>query len=99
MPSDDADFSALTREQPVRRWPESAALGRRHGTASNVMAGRARLEGTIRAQDLEVRRQLSSSVKRIAESIAQLHGAQGQSPNCMSRALTHIVRLYLLGTA
>jgi amidohydrolase len=45
------------------------------GTAPNVIAGRAVLEGTVRAQDREVRQQLSASIKRIAESIAQLHGA------------------------
>jgi hippurate hydrolase len=45
------------------------------GTAPNVIAGRALLEGTVRAQDREVRQQLTASVKRIAESIAQLHGA------------------------
>jgi hippurate hydrolase len=46
------------------------------GTAPNVIAGRAVLEGTVRAQDHEVRQQLSASIKRIAESIAQLHGAK-----------------------
>jgi len=45
------------------------------GTAPNVIAGRAVLEGTVRAQDRDVRQQLSVSIKRIAESIAQLHGA------------------------
>jgi hippurate hydrolase len=45
------------------------------GTAPNVIAGRAVLEGTVRAQDRDVRQQLSASIKRIAESIAQLHGA------------------------
>jgi amidohydrolase len=46
------------------------------GTAPNVIAGRAILEGTVRAQDRDVRQQLSASIKRIAESIAQLHGAE-----------------------
>lgn len=46
------------------------------GTAPNVIAGQARMEGTVRAQDPAVRRQLLSSVRRIAESIAQLHGAR-----------------------
>lgn len=45
------------------------------GTAPNVIAGQARLEGTIRAQHPEVREHLQKAVKRIAESIAQLHGA------------------------
>jgi amidohydrolase len=46
------------------------------GTASNVIAGQAVLEGTVRAQDHGVREKLSASIKRIAESIAQLHGAK-----------------------
>jgi amidohydrolase len=48
----------------------------RAGTASNVIAGQAALEGTVRAQDRTVREKLSASIKRIAESIAQLHGAR-----------------------
>jgi amidohydrolase len=46
------------------------------GTAPNVIAGQAVLQGTVRAQDREVRQQLTASIKRIAESIAQLHGAK-----------------------
>jgi hippurate hydrolase len=46
------------------------------GTAPNVIAGQARLEGTVRAQDPAVREQLLGSIRRIAESIAQLHGAK-----------------------
>lgn len=46
------------------------------GTAPNVIAGSARLMGTIRAQHQEVREHLHGAVKRIAESIAQLHGAK-----------------------
>lgn len=45
------------------------------GTAHNVIAGRAELEGTIRAQDPKVRDHLKSSIRRIAESIGQLHQA------------------------
>ncbi len=53
------------------------SVGQFHaGTAPNVIAGQARLDGTVRAQDPAVRRQLLSSVRRIAESIAQLHGAK-----------------------
>lgn len=46
------------------------------GTAPNVIAGQARLEGTVRAQDPEVRQHLNAGIKRIAESIAQLHSAK-----------------------
>lgn len=45
------------------------------GEVSNAIASRATLEGTIRAQDAEVRDHLRRSVKRIAETTATLHGA------------------------
>lgn len=45
------------------------------GTAANVIAGRAVLEGSIRAQDGDVRAFLFRSIERIAKSIGQLHGA------------------------
>ena len=48
------------------------------GTAPNVIAGRARLEGTVRSQDDAVRRQLLASVTRIATAIGRLHGAVTQ---------------------
>jgi len=48
------------------------------GTASNVIAGQAVLEGSIRAQDPQVRLALQRSVERIAQSIGQLHGAAVQ---------------------
>ncbi len=46
------------------------------GTAANVIAGQAELEGSIRAQDAQVRAALQRSVERIARSIGQLHGAE-----------------------
>ncbi len=46
------------------------------GTANNVIAGQAVLEGSIRAQDPAVRAALHRSVERIARSIGQLHGAE-----------------------
>ena len=48
------------------------------GTANNVIAGQAVLEGSIRAQDPAVRLALQRSVERIAKSIGQLHGAQAE---------------------
>jgi hippurate hydrolase len=45
------------------------------GTADNVIAGQARLEGTIRAQDRDVRAALIKAVQRIAAGVGQLHGA------------------------
>ncbi len=45
------------------------------GTAANVIAGRAILEGSIRAQDPEVRSALHQSIRRIGDSVALLHDA------------------------
>jgi hippurate hydrolase len=46
------------------------------GTAANVIAGQARLQGSIRAQDHDVRMSLHRSIERIAQSIGQLHAAE-----------------------
>jgi amidohydrolase len=68
----------VSREVDPAR-PSVVSVGQFHaGTAPNVIAGQARLEGTVRAQDPAVRQQLLASVRRIAESIAQLHGAKIQ---------------------
>ena len=57
--------------------PSVVSVGLFHaGTAANVISGGAKLEGTIRAQEPNVRNQLRTSVRRIAESIAHLHGAR-----------------------
>lgn len=66
----------VSREiDPAR--PSVVSVGQFHaGTAPNVIAGQARLAGTVRAQDPVVRQQLLNSIRRIAESIAQLHGAK-----------------------
>ncbi len=68
----------VSREiDPAR--PSVVSVGQFHaGTAPNVIAGQARLEGTVRAQDPTVRQQLLTAIRRIAESIAQLHGARIQ---------------------
>ncbi len=66
----------VSREVDPAR-PSVVSVGQFHaGTAPNVIAGQAKLEGTVRSQDPAVRRQLLTSVRRIAESIAQLHGAK-----------------------
>jgi amidohydrolase len=66
----------VSREVDPAR-PSVVSVGQFHaGTAPNVIAGQAKLEGTVRAQDPSVRQQLLASVRRIAESIAQLHGAK-----------------------
>jgi len=66
----------VSREVDPAR-PSVVSVGQFHaGTAPNVIAGQAKLEGTVRAQDPAVRQQLLNSIRRIAESIAQLHGAK-----------------------
>lgn len=45
------------------------------GTASNVIAGRAELEGTVRAQEKSVRDHVIASLERICDSLSQLHNA------------------------
>ena len=57
--------------------PSVVSVGRFDaGTAANVIAGTARLEGTIRSQQPEVRDHLCGSVERIALAIGQLHDAE-----------------------
>ena len=56
--------------------PSVVSVGRFDaGTAPNVIAGKAVLQGTIRAQGEEVRAALKKSIGRIASAIGQLHGA------------------------
>jgi hippurate hydrolase len=57
--------------------PSVVSVGRfSAGTAANVIAGQAVLEGSIRAQEESVRRHLHASMRRIGESVGQLHGAR-----------------------
>jgi len=57
--------------------PSVVTIGRFDaGTASNVIAGRAELEGTIRTQENSVREHVIASLERICDSIAQLHNAE-----------------------
>lgn len=57
-------------------FPSVVTVGRfTAGTASNVIAAAATLEGTIRAQHPHVREHLKKSLRRIAESVGQLHSA------------------------
>lgn len=57
--------------------PSVVSVGRFDaGTAANVISGRAVLEGSIRAQDPEVRSALHQSIRRMGESVAQLHDAR-----------------------
>jgi hippurate hydrolase len=57
--------------------PSVLSIGRfQAGSASNVIAGTAILEGTIRAQEPEVRDQLRRSLDRVCASVGQLHEAR-----------------------
>lgn len=56
--------------------PSVISVGRfEAGTAHNVIAGEATLEGTIRSQDPKTRETLKKSILRIAEAVGHLHGA------------------------
>ena len=46
------------------------------GTAPNVIAGKAVLEGTIRSQDNDVRQKIITALQRICHSMGQLHDAK-----------------------
>ena len=48
------------------------------GSAPNVIAGKAVLEGTLRAQDPAVRERLRGAIERIARAVGEVHGAQVQ---------------------
>ncbi len=57
--------------------PSVVTIGRFDaGTAANVIAGRATLEGTVRSQHPKVREHLHRSIERIAKAIGDLHGAK-----------------------
>jgi amidohydrolase len=56
--------------------PSVVTVGRfQAGTIHNGIAGKAELQGTIRAQHPAVRAHLTQSVSRMARAIAELHGA------------------------
>ncbi|MCK6502057.1 amidohydrolase [Myxococcota bacterium] len=57
--------------------PSVLTIGSFHaGSAPNVIAGQATLQGTIRAQEASVREHLVRGLERISSAIGQLHGAQ-----------------------
>ena len=68
--------SIVSRELP----PDEAAvvsIGRMEaGCSHNIIAGSARLEGTIRSQNPAVRAQLAASIRRIAAGIGAAHRAE-----------------------
>ena len=80
--------------------PSVVTVGRfQAGSAHNVIAGSAMLEGTIRAQHPAVRAHLQNSIERIAASVGQLHGAEvsceiseGTPPLINSDEMTGIAR-------
>ncbi|MBT3219312.1 MAG: amidohydrolase [Proteobacteria bacterium] len=48
----------------------------RAGTAPNLIASSAELEGTLRSNDAEIRLQLQRSLRRIARAVADVHGVK-----------------------
>jgi hippurate hydrolase len=46
------------------------------GTASNVIPARARMSGTLRAVDPEIRRRLAGEVERLAGAVGKAHGLE-----------------------
>ena len=80
--------------------PSVVTIGRFDaGTAGNVIAGQATLEGSIRSQDEDVRMALHRSIERMAKSIGQLHGAgvevaihHGTPPLINPRETTELAR-------
>lgn len=86
--------------------PSVVSIGRfSAGTAGNVIAGQAILEGSIRAQDPEVREHLHRSIYRIAESTGQLHDAEikvnikhGPPPLINSKEMTDLAHRAAVNT-
>ncbi|MCP3867608.1 MAG: amidohydrolase [Gammaproteobacteria bacterium] len=86
--------------------PSVVSIGRFDaGSAGNVIAGHAHLEGSIRAQDPVVRTELHKSIRRIADSVAQLHDARievairrGPPPLINSDDMTGLARTAALQT-
>ena len=80
--------------------PSVVSVGRFDaGTAANVIAGHAVLEGSIRAQDPEVRDYLHKAIQRIAYSVGQLHDAEvkveiikGTAPVINSHEMAELAR-------
>ncbi|MDE0168971.1 MAG: M20 family metallopeptidase [bacterium] len=80
--------------------PAVLTVGSFHaGTAENVIAGSARLAGTIRTLDPEIRRHLCNSVARMATAVGQLHGCtvdaevrEGNPPVVNEPAMTELAR-------
>lgn len=72
--------------------PSVVSVGAFHaGTAGNVIAGTASLQGTIRSQEEAVRNHLKESVERIAVAVAQLHDASVDVE--VSRGIPPVVNL------
>jgi hippurate hydrolase len=80
--------------------PSVVTIGRFDaGTAPNVLAGRATLQGTVRTQEKAVRDHIVSSLSRICDSIGTLHNArltmtleEGTPPVVNPREMAEIAR-------
>lgn len=84
--------------------PAVVSVGRfSAGTAPNIIAGKAQLEGTVRAQDPAVREHLVRSICRIADAVGLMHGAkitvsvrEGTPPVINTPEMTELARLAAL---
>jgi len=57
--------------------PSVVTVGRfDSGSAANVIAGHAVLQGTIRTHDIDVRDHMMKALRRVSDAAAQLHGAE-----------------------
>ena len=57
--------------------PSVVTVGRfDSGSAANVIAGHAILQGTIRTHDIDVRDHMMKALRRVSDAVAQLHGAE-----------------------
>jgi amidohydrolase len=80
--------------------PSVVTVGRfEAGTVSNVIAGQALLDGTIRAQEQFVRDHVATSLRRVCASVARLHNAEitvriqdGTPPVVNTPEMTEIAR-------
>ncbi len=80
--------------------PAVLTVGSFHaGTAENVIAGSARLAGTIRTLDPKVRQQVKDALVRVASTVAQLHGCkvetevrEGNPPVVNTPTMTDLAR-------
>ena len=71
--------TVVSRQVDITHEPAVVTVGQfESGVRNNIIPDRARLVGTIRTFDEEMRRDIHSRVKRIAEKIAEANGATAE---------------------